>query len=524
VGVSDDAKLWFATAPPTLRQRRLSLAAVSVVLVAYAALVPFAALPLPQMAGFIPANEGMIFIAEFVTAVFLLSQFSVTGSRALLLLGSGYLFSALIVIPHALTFPNSFAPVDFLGAGLQTSGWLYIFWHFGFFAAVIGYALLKDRKRTEDAIQYSMLSPIVWSVTIVTGLVCALTWFVVEHEDFLPRLLLDERIFSPSAHYIAGLDLLMGLIALVLLWARQESVLDLWLIVAVCALISELALVSFFVEARFNLGFYSGHLFAVVSSTIVLVALLTEAGGLYAQLLRTFKTVKRERDSKLLSLQAIGGAIAHELNQPITAIALEGNTALEGLKGPPNPEELRVSLNAIVDDAFRASAVLKTIRDLFKGKDHENQPVDGNEIVLEALRVMREELKAHHITTHTDLTPDLPRIMGHKGQLLQVVLNLIHNAIEALDKVKDRDRVVRVETKHQGHNRIAITVEDSGPGIDPEIIGKLFDMFMTTKLTGMGLGLSLCRMIIESHGGDIVASNTGSGARFQIILPARASD
>jgi signal transduction histidine kinase len=479
---------------------------------------------LPEIRGFIPANEGMIFIAALVTAIFLLNQFSVTGSRALLVLSSAYLFSALIVIPHALTFPGSFAPENFFGVGSQSAGWLYLFWHFGFFAAVTAYALIKDGKRAEEAFHNSMTSAIVWSVTIVTGLVCALTWFAVAYEDFLPRLLLDETTYSPLAHYIAGLDFILGMVALMLLWCRRESALDQWLKVAVCALISEVALVSFFIEGRFNLGFYSGHILAVISSTIVLAALLIEASGQHARLLLASSILQRERDSKLLSLQAIGGAIAHEVNQPIAAIALEGNTALEYLKAPPNLEELRVSLNAIVDDAFRASEALKAIRDLFKGKNHEMRIVDGNAIVREALNVMREELKAHDITAQTDLAPDLPQITGHKGQLLQVILNLLHNAIEALDNVKDRSRVVRVATAHHGRDKISITVEDTGPGIGPEIIGKVFDTFMTTKPTGTGLGLPLCRMIIEGHGGDIAASSAGSGARFQITLPVRASE
>jgi C4-dicarboxylate-specific signal transduction histidine kinase len=292
--------------------------------------------------------------------------------------------------------------------------------------------------------------------------------------------------------------------------------------VTVCALIGEIALVGFFAPGRFN--FYFAHVLAVVSSIVVLVALLAELIGLHARLSHSLSALHLERESKLLSVQAVASAIAHELNQPIAAIAMEGSAA-RGFLELANLEEVGESLNAIVDDAARSSEILKNIRDLFRGDDRGMQPVDATEIVSEALNLMREELKDHEIIMETELTPDLPRITGYKVQLRQVILNLLRNAVEALDRVTDRDRVVRVGTKHHDHDEIAITVEDSGPGIDPKIIGNIFDTFMTTKASGMGLGLSLCQMIVKRHGGDILVSNgTGVGARFQIILPAGAPE
>src|SRR5690242_2092125 len=151
----DDVGISLATAPPTSRQRRLTLMALTVVLVAYGAVAPFAAMPLPKIDGFVPVVQGMVFVAELVTAIFLFSQFSVTGSRSVCILASGYLFSALIVVPHLLTFPGAFGTANFLGAGLQSAGWLYISWRFGFPAAVICYALLKDGNHAENATQRS---------------------------------------------------------------------------------------------------------------------------------------------------------------------------------------------------------------------------------------------------------------------------------------------------------------------------------------------------------------------------------
>jgi signal transduction histidine kinase len=357
---------------------------MALMLVFYGALVPFAAIPWAPVDGFIPAVEGMISVADLVTAVLLFSQFSVSRSPPLLMLACGYLFSALIVIPHILTFPGAFAP---LGAGPQSAGWLYVFWHLGFPVAVIGYALLKNEKGLRRMIQGSTRTTIGWSVMLVAGLVCAITWLVIAHSDLLPIIFIDERTYITQANFFSGFDVLMGIVALVLLWTRRVSVLDHWLMVSICAFLLEVAVVTL-LDARFNVGFYSSRAFSVISATVLLVVLLTEAIGLYARatglnakLSQTLTSLQRERESKLLSLQAIGGAIAHEMNQPITAIALEGNTALKFLKAPPNVEEIGFSLNAIIDEAFRASEVLKSIRDLFKGESNEMETIDGNAIL-----------------------------------------------------------------------------------------------------------------------------------------------
>jgi len=495
---------------------------MAVMLVFYVALLPFAAMPVPQLAGFIPTLEGMMSVAEFVTAVFLFSQFSVGRSRELLVLAIGYLFSALTIFIHLLTFPGAFAPFRFPGAGPESAPWIYFFWHLGFPAAIIGYVYLKNGKLAGRPIRQSTLFAVGWSALVVTGLACALMWLVTAGKDLLPSVL-NGIMFTPLAHYLAGFDLLITVLALLFLWTHRASVLDQWLMVALCALVAELALLTFFLEARFSVGFYAARLFSVVSATVVLAALLAGMAGLHARVSDTLMSLQRERESKLLSLQAIGSAIAHELNQPIAAIAWEGSTALKLLKAPPNLEEVRVSLDAIISEAFRASEALSAIRELFKDKNQEGQAVDGNAVVMEALHVVREELKAHAVMAQTELTPDLPHITGHKGQLLQVFLNLLQNAIEALDSVKDRDRIVRIATSRHGNDKISITMEDTGPGIGPELVGKVFDTFVTTKPTGTGLGLSLCRMIVERHGGDIMASSSGSGARFQVTLPASNS-
>ena len=147
-------------------------------------------------------------------------------------------------------------------------------------------------------------------------------------------------------------------------------------------------------------------------------------------------------------------------------------------------------------------------------------PVNMNDLALEALRALDGGLKNHNIVTRTHLKPELPPIMGHSGQLQQVIVNLIQNAIDAMNSVDSDHRVLQVRTEHSGDDAISITVEDTGPGIDPKKSDEMFGAFFTTKPHGMGLGLAICRMIVERHDGKLsVISDNPHGAIFRIKLP-----
>jgi C4-dicarboxylate-specific signal transduction histidine kinase len=157
--------------------------------------------------------------------------------------------------------------------------------------------------------------------------------------------------------------------------------------------------------------------------------------------------------------------------------------------------------------------------------DQTRQPVDVNEIALEVLQSLQGELKGHGVTTHTELAPGLPPVAGHRSQLQQVISNLIQNANEAMAFTMDRNRVLRLKTGLDNRDAIIVAIEDSGPGFDPKHLGSMFDAFFTTKSHGIGLGLAICRMIIERHGGQLTASSDGkNGAQFQFILPTGPGD
>ena len=258
----------------------------------------------------------------------------------------------------------------------------------------------------------------------------------------------------------------------------------------------------------------------------VLAALIAERRESEASLAHANLLLQHERDNKLMNVEAAAASIAHEIRQPLAAIELNSDAALQLLKNAsPDYDEVREVLSDIINDSQRTSEVLDGIRGLFRKVDQNRQPIDMNEIVLSVLHSLRGELKDHGVATRTELTSELPLVGGNRNQLRQVIFNLVHNAIEAMKFTTERTRVLRVRTEPRGSDAIAIAVEDSGPGIDPKSLNDIFDAFFTTKAHGMGLGLAICRMIIQRHGGQITVSSDGKGgAVFQFVLPVEIAE
>lgn len=518
-GETDGGDTWLDL-PPTARQTWSAIAVAAIVVVAFGAVAPFAGRPLATLNAFFPSLDAIVFVTDLITAVLLFAQFSISRSRSILALASGYLFTALIVIPHALTFSGAFSEKGLLGAGPQTGSWLFIFWHFGFAATLLAYALLRDEKRAKSSSGTTTPPAIGWSVATVIGLVCSLTWLATKGATLLPTIVLDNSRLSPFVIYPVSLTMLISATALTVLPFRQRSVLDRWLVVVALVYIAELAFSGLFPSVRFSVGFYAGRVFSLITSSIVLIVLMAETMRLYVRLARSNAMLQAERNNKLMNLEAMVASISHEIRQPLGAIAVSGSAALRFLeRTSPNLEEVRSALNLMVDESHRASQVFDNIRALFGEADRGHEPVDLNEITFEVLRILGGELKDRSITTRTELMSERPLVMGHRGQLQEVLLNLVRNAIEAMDAVKDGSRVLQVTSKHDA-DKIIVAVEDSGPGIDPKKLDGIFDAFVSTKPRGMGLGLAICRMIIDRHHGQLSAwPGKKRGAVFQFILP-----
>ncbi|WP_316188865.1 sensor histidine kinase [Bradyrhizobium sp. SZCCHNS1054] len=509
-----DSEIGLINLQPTAAQNRIARRAVVLLFFTVAIVAPFASITLPIFAAFIPFLNATILVTDLITAILLFAQFSISRSRALLVLAGGYLFTALIVIPHALTFPGAFAPAGFLGAGIQTTAWLYIFWHFGFPAALSAYVLLK---RDPSGIRGPIRSAIGRCVAITVAIVLALTGIAIAADPYLPRLFTSATDLTTLGTFAPLVDLLFCALSLGLLWVYRRSILDLGLMVVVCAMIGELALTV----VRFSLGFYVSRMLSIATSTIVLVILLAETTGLYTRLAGANAMLRRERDNKLMNLEAAVASISHEVKQPLAAIVMRGSTALRFLgHTPPDVGKARSALNKIVTEGRRASEIFDNIRDLFRKSNRRRMAIDVNAIISSIVESLHFEFAEHDIEVQTELQPGLPLVCGHRGQLQDVLLNLIRNAIEAMDASEGKLRVLRLTTERRLNDGVGIKVTDTGPGIDPEKLDTIFDAFVTTKSQGMGLGLAICRMIVERHGGQLLASSgEGGGAQFEIILP-----
>ena len=223
--------------------------------------------------------------------------------------------------------------------------------------------------------------------------------------------------------------------------------------------------------------------------------------------------------SRFLTMAELTASIAHEVNQPLTAVVVYGRACLEWLSAsPPNLEEAERAAEIVIQDGTRAGAVLNRIRALFRRQPVAKDWLDLNEVIREAAAFAREEATRNRITIRTELARDLPKLKGDRVQLEQVVLNLVMNGIDALRETTNRKEIVII-SRREGSTEVLVSVEDSGAGISGEIAEKIFDPFFTTKSQGIGMGLSISRSIVESHGGRLwMESGLLDGARFQFIL------
>jgi signal transduction histidine kinase len=257
-------------------------------------------------------------------------------------------------------------------------------------------------------------------------------------------------------------------------------------------------------------------------SAIVLAALFAERRQSEASLTLSKALLERERHNKFLSIDAATASIAHEVRQPLGAIILTARTALRFLtKAPPDIDKTRASLDDIVADAKRIETALSSMRSLFKQTDQQRRPVNITEIIREVLTSVRHELEDHEITSLPELASELPLVEGDRGQLQQVMLNLVHNAIEAMRATTGRKRVLRISTERRTGTAIAVVVQDTGPGIDPNLLDNIFEPFISTKAGGMGLGLAICQTIVARHGGQISVLSNSGGSQFNVVLPIR---
>lgn len=230
--------------------------------------------------------------------------------------------------------------------------------------------------------------------------------------------------------------------------------------------------------------------------------------------------------TRVTTLGELTASIAHEVNQPITGVVTNAAAALRWLRSePPNLDEVREILGRIAKDGGRAGDVIHRIRALIKKAPPRMAALDINEAVLDVVALTRNELLKHNVALQTELGADLPLVDGDRIQLQQVILNLILNAVEAMSDVDEGRRELQISTGKDASNGVLVTVRDFGPGLNPQTADHLFEAFYTTKPDGLGMGLPICRSIIEAHGGRLwVSANDPRGAVFQFTLMPEVDD
>jgi two-component system sensor histidine kinase/response regulator len=508
-------------ATPLMRRRALLLVLVSLLL--FAAAVPFAKTPLQPLPGIIPVYQSALIVGDLITAVLLFGQHRVQREARLGLLAGGYLFTALLAGVHLLSFPGLFAPTGLLGAGMQTTAWLYMAWHAGFPLFVIGYVMLGDRtvsRRADTA-----------GLAIVLGAVAALAWLTTAGHDLLPPIMSGHR-YTPAMLFVVGSVWLLSLVALALLWRRRRrSVLDLWLAVVLCAWLCDVGLSAVFNGGRYDLGFYAGRLYGLFAASFVLVELLLENARLHRRLVALHRRDRQRaaelataRDAALAADEAKGRFLAnmsHEIRTPMNAILGLTHLALETRLDARQRDYLTKlqsaskSLMRLLDDVLDYSKIEADKLTL------EEEVFELEALLANVASLFSARAEQAGLALLVQLDRHLPaRVVGDPLRLAQVLNNLVGNAI----KFTERGEVVlgAEPVTVDGHEAVLrFFVRDTGIGLSPEQQARLFTPFTqaerstTRRYGGTGLGLAICRRLTHMMGGEIsVTSTPGQGSVF----------
>ncbi len=516
-----DFPIVIATMPATEGQRAVAVGVVIFLIVAAAVIAPFASIQLPQVNAFIPVLQTVVSVADFVTATLLFAQFSIQPQRALLALASGYIFSGSFAFLQTLAFPGAYAPTGLIGDA-NTAAWMFVLWHSTFPAAILAYALSKDAIGVATLPNRSTTTSIVTTVVCVLAVIAGLTWIVTAKTEYLPSFYTtDIRLQTRFGNQINFALWLWDTTALAVLFARRRTILDLWLMVTLLAWMPNFLVAALSSSVRFSIGWYAARCFVLIGSCMLLSVLVVETMFLYSRLASATILQRRERTNRLLSVDAITAAIAHELRTPLGAIALNASTALSQLRSnPPELEEMDDILSEIEAESHRAGAIISSIRELSK-KTTDRWALTGVEDVARlVLRLLQYDLQINEVSVATEFEGNLPAAHIDDTQLQQVLLNLVKNAIDAMGSTAPEARRLRVTTSFDGHSTVLLSVQDSGPGIPVEDRERIFDPFFTTKSGGMGLGLAICSTVAERHGGKLrLVKSDSDGSIFELAIP-----
>jgi signal transduction histidine kinase len=524
----EEIHAFLPTEPALPGDKRLARLAVALSVLAFCGTVWFVRLPLEPIPAVIPAYDGALWISDTLTSALLFSQFTRLRSRALLVLATGYLFDAFMIVPHALSFPGVFAPAGLLGGGSQTTAWLYVFLHTGFPLFVLAFAILA--RRPGDTVAGSPGRAIAGAIAAAAMLAVALTVLATAGNDSLPEVIRDGDYALIVTKGISPAVWVVSLCVLLVLWSRRDpTVLELWLTVAMVAWVFAIAFAAVVGSHRFDLGSYAARFYGLLAASSVLGVLLFKMNRLYdniadalalAEVRNTELARSREEFARVQRFEAIGqlvGGIAHDFNNLLTVIT--GAVDLT-LRESSLPARARRMLEMSMTSAHRGSELAGHLLIFARKQVLQPEVVNLNEVVAN-LRTFMARTLGEMIELVTELSPVVWPVRLDRGQCETALVNLMLSARDALDGhgrivISTCNVVVDATTVPDlpAGEYTRIGVSDAGRATAPELVAR------AEIGKESGLGLSQVYAFVRGAGGVLrIVSEAGKGTTAEIYLP-----
>ncbi|PMS15425.1 sensor histidine kinase [Trinickia dabaoshanensis] len=562
---ADETRIFLSTLRPGRRERQLALGAVAVSVIVFAVLAPFAKWSLPMVWAFVPIYQSALAVCDLLTAALFIGQYHILFSRPLLILAGGYLLSACMAIAHTLSFPGLFSPTGLLGSGPQTTAWLYMMWHGAFPLAVIAYA--RARPIAECVRPASPWRNAAICIALAVSLSCLMTAIATVGHPWLPPLMRGSHE-AGWIRPVVSIVWLLNFVALAILIARRaRTILDLWLIVVLCAWVFDIALSAVLNHARFDLGFYAGRIYGLIASSFVLVAMTFDNIQLYARVVQALGRERAERqlvqhrtmelnEAKALleqRVQARTAALAEsnrDLLREVTerqrtqaALVLSQKELREvaAMSSSAREQEMRRISRELHDELAQTLATLRIETDWLREATAGAPEDAATRSRLAAMRALLDEAVASTRRIASDLRPLVLDDLGLVAAVQWLVQNFTQRTgvpcnltldppdieltepyatatfrilQESLTNVARHAHATHVEVGvARAHDRVVLTIRDDGVGFDPA---------RPRKAASFGLaGLRERAYLVD---GELrIDSAPGRGTTIEVRIPLQAA-
>jgi signal transduction histidine kinase len=461
--------------------------------------LPFMAAHTAQIDSFILIVGTAFATLGLVVALLLFAQFPCTRSLALLVLASGFLFVALTTFPQLLRISQG-ANID---AQLRFTSDLALP------LAAIVFVLLRKVERPLEISPDRSAASIGRAVVATFALAALAVWLAAAGDVQSAERVADVASSLREVLATAFLAIIIGA-AIGVIWRQRHVSLDLWLLVTLTSWVIGVLIRG--VSPITSFAWHFAQLYPLLGVGCMLLAMLPEETAA--------SPVDAGRQQRPVLADTTLSAVANELNQPLCAISANAD-AIARLLPVDVPGEIRAALADITEDAQRISRTVATVQRLLAGVHEAPAVIDVGQLVNECVLQLQPELQEHAVVCEVETAPHLPGVRGLRKPLVQLLVNILTNALEAMSGVNSRERRLTVRARRHDPNAVVISVEDSGVGIQPEDAARVFDPHYTTKPRRSGLGLAVCRSIADAHGGNIeLAPGVDCGTAIKVILPA----